>query len=130
MTSITKVKKKDFQLLSNIGKTSFIESHGSNAPIAEINIYLNEKFNDEVLKEELNDLKNIYHIVYHDNQPAGYSKIIFNTPHPNIQLKNVTKVERLYLLKEFHNLKSGFELLTFNIELTKKNNQAGIWLYV
>jgi ribosomal protein S18 acetylase RimI-like enzyme len=39
-------------------------------------------------------------------------------------------LERLYLLKEFHNLKLGFKLLTFNIELTKKNNQAGIWLYV
>jgi hypothetical protein len=70
MTSITKAKKKDFQLLSNIGKTSFIESHGSSAPIADINIYLNEKFNDEVLKEELNDLKNIYHIVYHNNQTS------------------------------------------------------------
>src|SRR6266513_2951189 len=109
MISITKVKKKDFQLLSNIGKLSFLESHGNSAPAADINTYLHEKFNDEIIKEELNDPKNIYHIIYHDNQPAGYSKIIFNAPHPSIQLKNVTKLERLYLLQEFYDLKLGFE---------------------
>jgi len=130
MISITRAKEKDFQLLSNIGKISFIESHGSSAATDDINIYLSEKFNPDVFKEELNDLKNIYHIIYHDNQPAGYSKIIFNTPHSNIQLNNVTKLERLYLLREFYNLNLGFELLKFNIELSKKNNQAGMWLNV
>jgi len=130
MISITRAKEKDFQLLSDIGKISFIESHGSSAPTADINIYLSEKFNPDVLKEELNDQKNIYHIIYHDNQPAGYSKIIFNAPHSNIQLNNVTMLERLYLLREFYNLNLGFELLKFNIELTKKNSQAGMWLNV
>ena len=40
MISITKVNQNDFQLLSNIGKTSFIESHGSSAATADINTYL------------------------------------------------------------------------------------------
>src|SRR5438477_12573275 len=87
MISITKVKQKDFQILSNIGKTSCIEPHGSSAATRDINTYLNEKFNNEVINEELSDSKNIYHIICHDNQPAGYSKIIFNAPHPNSQLK-------------------------------------------
>ena len=130
MTSIVKAGEEDFQLLADIGKISYIESHGSSAKTADINMYLNEKYNYEVFKDELRDLKNIYHIIYHDKQPAGYSKIMFNTPHSNIQIKNVTKLERLYLLKEFYGLKLGFELFNLNFELSKNSNQAGMWLFV
>jgi diamine N-acetyltransferase len=119
MTSILKAKKEDFELLTNIGKTTFIESHGHSASEADINVYVSEKYNSNVFKEELNDPKNIYHIIYHDQQPTGFSKIIFNSPHSNIKTENITKLERIYLLKEFYSLKLGAELLKFNIELSK-----------
>jgi diamine N-acetyltransferase len=38
-------------------------------------------------------------------------------------------MERLYLLKQFYNLKLGAALLHFNIDLSKRNNQAGMWLF-
>ena len=59
----------------------------------------------------------------------GFSKIILNAKHPNIVTENVTKLDRIYLLKEFYGLKIGLELLNFNIELSRNNNQSGIWLY-
>lgn len=130
MTSIVKANGKDFKLLADIGRTSYIESHGSSAEAADIDVYLKEKYNYEVFKAELNDGKNIYHIIYHDKQPAGYSKIMLNTPHSNIQIENVTKLERLYLLKEFYGLKLGLELFNLNLELSKNSNQAGMWLFV
>ena len=68
--------------------------------------------------------------MYHDDEPAGYSKIIFNVPHYNIESSNVTKLDRIYLLEKFHGFGSGFELLNFNIELSVKNNQSGMWLFV
>ena len=43
--------------------------------------------------------------------------------------KNVTKLDRIYLLKEFYGLKLGLELLNFNIRLARNNKQSGIWLY-
>jgi ribosomal protein S18 acetylase RimI-like enzyme len=130
MTSIVKANEADFQLLADIGKISYIESHGSSAKTADINTYLNENYNYEVFKDELRNPKNIYYIIYYDKQPAGYSKIIFNSPHSNIQIKNVTKLERLYLLKAFYGLKLGFELFNLNVELSKNSNQAGMWLFV
>jgi diamine N-acetyltransferase len=130
MTSILRAKVKEFHLLAEIGRTSFIESHGNSADADDINRYLHEKYNDEVIKDELADPKNIYHILYHQDQPAGYSKIIMNTPHPAIPGKNVTKLERLYLLKEFYGLKLGNQLFIRNLELCQNNNQAGIWLFV
>jgi hypothetical protein len=77
MTSIVKAGEKDFQLLSGIAILTFIESHGRSAKQEDINIYVTEKYSEDIFKEELSDAKNIYHIIYHDNNPAGYSKIIF-----------------------------------------------------
>ncbi|MEP7145027.1 MAG: GNAT family N-acetyltransferase [Ferruginibacter sp.] len=129
MNSIVKAKEKDFMVLADIGKISFLESHGNSAAPADINKYTNEKYNPKVFKDELGDPNNIYHIIYIDDNPAGYSKIIFNSPHSNIPIKNITLLERIYLLKEYYNLRLGSELLQFNIELSQKNKQAGMWLF-
>lgn len=130
MFSIIKAQEKDCQILTDIGKISFIESHGSSASSNDINQYVNTKYTNEVFKTELSDTKNIYHLIHYQEQPAGYSKIILNDKFANIQLENVTKLERLYLLKEFYNMKLGLELLNYNIELAKQNNQTGMWLFV
>lgn len=130
LTSITRASEDDLPLLSELGRNTFIESHGHSAPIADITKYVEQKFTYEVLQEELKDQNNIYYIVYYDKRPAGYSKILFNSPHSNIPQKNVTKLERIYLLKDFFDLKLGLGLLTFNIDLSKRNDQAGMWLFV
>ena len=129
MTSIVKASEKDFKLLAGIGKKTFIESHGESADKKEIDTYVNEKNSCDFFQHELADSKNIYHIIYYNEIPAGYSKIILNSPHENIPALHVTKLERLYLLKEFYELKLGLGLFKFNVELSKKNNQAGMWLF-
>lgn len=130
MISIVKPGKENAQLLANIGRISFIESHGSSAPVEDINKYVKEKFEKNVITEELDNPENIYHLAYYNNQPVGYSKIILTSLHPGIRLKNVTKLERLYLLKEFYHLNVGGELLQSNIELSGNNGQLGMWLFV
>lgn len=130
MNSIVKASPSDFKLLSDIGKKTFLESHGKSAPKAEIDFYVDEKYSYTTFQEELSNANNIYHIVYYKSQPIGYSKIVYNNSTSNIQMDNVTKLERLYLLKEFHELKMGLELFKFNVQLSKNNNQVGIWLFV
>lgn len=130
MTSIVKASENDFQLLSEIAILTFIESHGSSAGTEDINNYVTMHYSNHAFEKELSDTKNIYYIIYYDMQPIGYSKIIFNTPYAGSQIKNITKLERLYLRKEFYNLKLGLELFQFNADLSKRNNQTGIWLFV
>ncbi|MBL7722914.1 MAG: GNAT family N-acetyltransferase [Chitinophagaceae bacterium] len=129
MVTIVKATTNDAALLADIGRISFIESHGHSAPAADIDAYVAAKYTPTILQQELSDPGNIYHILYHGQQAAGYSKIILHSPHPGMQ-QNITKLERIYLLKEFYQLKLGYQLLQFNIDLSKKNNQAGMWLYV
>lgn len=129
MILINKATDKDYKTIADIGNVSVAEAHRNSCSTEELNEYMNLHYNDEAIKEELRDPDNLYHILYYNETSAAFSKIKLNTEHSNIEEKNVTKLDRIYLLKEFFNLKLGAELLKFNIELAKQNDQSGIWLF-
>jgi diamine N-acetyltransferase len=130
MTSIVKADSNDFELLACIGRQTFIESHGHSASACDIEAYVAEKYSYDFFKEELKNVNNIYYTLFLNKKPAGYSKIILNSSHANIPFHNVTKLERLYLLRDFYDLKLGVELFKHNIQLSKLNGQQGMWLFV
>ena len=130
MTTIIKATQSDFKLLADIGRQTFIESHGHSASEVDVGEYITNTYSYSQCKEELADADNIFHFIYYDGRPAGYSKIIFNSPHDNIKVQNITKLQRIFLLKEFYAQKLGSQLFNFNVDLSKANNQTGIWLFV
>ncbi len=130
MISIIKATEKDCESIVRIGKVSVAESHKDSCSAEIMNEFLERNYNRDAIKEEFNDENNIYHIINYNDKPVGFSKIILNAEHPNIVIENVTRLDRIYLLKEFYGLKLGQELLNFNIELSGNNNQSGIWLFV
>lgn len=130
MIKIVQANTEHCEALAEIGKKSFLEAHGHSASKEDIDAYVTKNFNSEVFHKELANSNNIYYLIYHNNQVAGYSKIILNFENINIVDQNVTKLERLYLLKAFYNLNLGAILFYFNVELSLKNKQKGIWLAV
>lgn len=130
MIKIIKGEIEHSELIAEIGKKSFWESHGKSASKEDIEAFVSKTYNKEVLLKELENPNNLYHIIYYKNEAVGYSKIEFNASNINIKHKNVTKLDRFYLLKEFYGKKLGKKLFDFNVELSKKNKQKGIWLAV
>ena len=129
MISILRATENDSESIAAIGMISVEEAHRGSCSAEALNLYLSENYNQNAIKKELSDSHNIYHIISYQGKVAGFSKIILNAGHENIPQKNVTKLDRIYLLKEFQGLKLGTALLKFNIELARKNDQSGIWLY-
>jgi ribosomal protein S18 acetylase RimI-like enzyme len=127
---IIKATIKDAKLLSKISKESFLPAHGHSASKEDVHAYTSLNFSEENFIKELENIKNNYFLIYHDDKIAGYSKIILNSKNENISYKNVTLMSRLYLLEEFYGFNLGKELFNFNVELSKQNNQKGIWLAV
>lgn len=130
MITIVQANISDAHVLSSLGKQTFIESHGKSAPEKDVTCYVTSKFTEQVFEVELQDVNNIFHILFFNEKPIGYSKIIYNASQENMPSKNITKLERLYVLQEFHHLKLGLELFNFNVSLSKKQDQAGMWLFV
>ncbi|HMC84027.1 MAG TPA: GNAT family N-acetyltransferase [Chitinophagaceae bacterium] len=130
MISIQKASLADAALIAWVAEKTFRETHEAGVPAASIESYVSAKYSVNAIEEELNDTANIYHIIYYNDQPTGYSKIIFNKPYPAIESSDVTKLDRIYLLKEFYRLKLGSALFEFITRLSKEANQTGMWLYV
>ena len=84
----------------------------------------------ENIEGELSNESNVYHLIYVNEELAGYSKIIYSTAYKNLTQPNSAKLERLYVLKKFHDLKIGKQLMDFNLKIVKQNAQSGLWVYV
>ena len=129
MFSIIKATEKDHQTIVSLGNISVEEAHRDSCSAEDLKEYLGANYNDDAIKAELRNADNIYHIIYYNGKPAGFSKIILNADHANIAEENVTMLDRIYLLSEFFNMKLGAELLKFNTELAKQHDQSGMWLF-
>lgn len=129
MSSIRKANQKDAEMLSKLGRKTFLEAHERSAPADVLAIYMQQKNSVEILIKELADPLIHYYILEYEGQPVGYSKIIFNYPCESVSEKNITKLDRIYLLEALNGKGLGFKLYQFNVELAKKNDQIGMWLY-
>lgn len=128
---IRKAEITDAKTISTIGKQTFFEAHETSAPKEELEIYLNAKLNEEVISAELNNPTNIFHLLFYENELAGYSKIIYNTPPPQLaDINDACKLERIYFLQKFYRKRLGIKLFNFNKDLCLQNNQSGMWLTV
>lgn len=127
---ITKANTKNAKELAVLAKNSFLTAHGHSASKEDIDNYVADNFSEQNFIRELQNPDNHYYVIYHNNKLAGYSKVTLDTPSECIRSRNVTYMSRLYLLKEFYGLNLGKELFDFNISLSKKHGQHGIWLAV
>ena len=128
MISIKRAAPKDHQDIINIGSVSVKEAHLGSCPDEDLQAYMDSHYNADAIIKELENPSFLYHILYYNGKAAGFSKIILNTAHESIEEKNVTKLDRIYLLSEYFGLKLGAELMKFNIELARQHQQAGLWL--
>lgn len=130
MIQIIKATIEHSELIAEIGKQSFLESHGNSASMEDVNHFIIKTYNEKAICKEFENPKVQYHIIYFKDKVAGFSKIELNTSNKDITDLIVTKLDRLYLLNEYYGQKLGSKLFDFNIQLSKKYNQKGIWLAV
>lgn len=131
MQHIVKAGIADFKLISRLAGQTFMESHGHSATLEEVNNYRTEKYNEGAVRKDLENERNLYYVIYHNECPAGYSKMILDSPYNReAGVLKIAKLERLYLLREFYGLGLGNELFAHNVSLAKEAGQTGVWLYV
>ncbi|WP_299779065.1 GNAT family N-acetyltransferase [uncultured Formosa sp.] len=130
MVEIIQANATHSNLIVEVGTQAFRESHGHSASKADIESYISKTYNKEAILKEFNNEKVRYHLIYCDGDIAGFSKIELDTSNKNIADLNITKLDRIYLLEAFHGKQLGSKLFQFNIELSKKQHQNGIWLAV
>lgn len=130
MIAIRALTVKDAPLLAKIGGISLLESHGHSAPGEIMQAYVDRSFSEASCRQELEDPENVFFLISHNGVAAGYYKIIAKSPYEGSAEEEVTKLERLYLLKSFYGLSLGEKLMTHAIDQSKLSGDKGMWLNV
>mgnify|MGYP003340972085 CR=1 FL=1 len=128
MITIKRATVAEHMDVLNIGRISVKQAHIGSCPAGDLDEYMRAHYNREAIMQELEDIRNVYHILYFNDMPVGFSKLVLNAAHENIREANCAKLDRIYLLPEYFDKKLGVALLSHNIDLAKQNDQSGIWL--
>ena len=121
----------DTEVLALIGRLTWAESHGHYIEDKnDVLKYLDENFSVLKTKQNINDSKQVFFIIYADDLPVGYAKIVLNASNENIVSQNSCQLERIFILNDFIPLKIGQKLLTFVEEQAKKLQLDTMWLTV
>ncbi|RKE92339.1 GNAT family N-acetyltransferase [Ichthyenterobacterium magnum] len=131
MVKIIVAKNTDAKLLALLSRQTYIESHGHFiADKNDLKAYTKKTFSVSKTEEDISNTKNLFYIVYVNDLPVGYAKLILNTSNKNIASQNNCRLERIYILSDFIPLKIGQQLLTFVVEKAKALQFDTIWLSV
>ena len=94
------------------------------------NWYINKCFTIEVLTAELNDPNNVFCIVFENNKPLGFFKIVLSNPLSieGIFEQNALYLERVYFKKEAVGKGLGEIAFNFALDVAQRLNKKIIWL--
>ena len=131
MIEIKKATQKDAVILALLGRVAYIESHGHFIRSKEdLDQYVKHTFSVSNIEKDLLHPKNLFHILYVDKLPVGYTKLILNANPENITSNNNVLLEKIYVLNEFIPMKVGQQLLNFTEKKAKALNLDNMWLNV
>lgn len=131
MIKIRKATEKDTETLAILGRITYAESHrGFINNDEDLFKYCSEAFSITAIKEDLNNPGFRFYIIYVDDLPVGYGKLILGTTHESVPSANNCRIDKIYILEDFIHLKLGQKLMTFLEEQAKSLRLDTIWLVV
>ncbi len=131
MIKIKKAKKTDIEILALLGRLTWAESHGHYIDDKNNLLkYLDENFSVSKTEQNINNPKQLFYIMYADDLPIGYAKLIVNAIQENVASQNNCRLERIFILNDFIPLKIGKQLLTYVEEQAKALQLDTMWLSV
>jgi len=131
MIKIQIAKETDTTILSLLGRLTWAESHGHYIDDkSNLLKYLNSNFSVSKTKQEINNHKNLFYIIYVDDLPVGYAKLVVNALNESVVSQNNCRLERIFIQNEFIPLKIGQQLLTFVEKKAKELQLDTMWLTV
>ncbi len=131
MITIRIATTSDAEILALLGRITYSESHGEYIDNKKHLLnYNNEAFSLKKIKESLSDTNNLFYLVYVNNLPVGYAKLVLRATFNNETPENSCRLERIYILNEFLPLKIGQQLYDILINKAISLNFDCIWLSV
>ncbi|MDQ1856463.1 GNAT family N-acetyltransferase [Chryseobacterium sp. WLY505] len=122
--------EKDLEILQNIGIQTFTETFAEDNTEEAMKKYLEESFNTEKIKSELNNPDSFFYIAWEEDNPVGYLKVNAGKAQTELQDDTSLEIERIYVKKSHHGKKVGQLLYNQALETAKQLGKSYLWLGV
>lgn len=122
--------EKDLETLQNIGIQTFTETFAEDNTEEAMKKYLEESFNTEKIKSELNNADSFFYIAWEEDNPVGYLKVNSGKAQTELQDESSLEIERIYVKKSHHGKKVGQLLYNQALEIARHLNKSYLWLGV
>ncbi|WP_298903177.1 GNAT family N-acetyltransferase [uncultured Psychroserpens sp.] len=131
MINIKIATEADTAILALLGRLTWAESHGHYIEDKnDVSTYLNENFSVSKTKQHINNPNQHFYIIYVDDLPVGYAKLVLKASNKYMTSENSCQLERIFILNDFIPLKIGQQLLTFAENQAKTLQLETMWLTV
>ncbi len=131
MIRIQLANEADTEMLALLGRITYLESHGHFIDNkTDLTAYVNKAFSVATTRKDLNNPTNIFYILFLNDLPIGFTKLVLNVAHESVVSNNNCRLERIYILNEFIPLKLGQQLLHFCIKKAQELQLDTMWLSV
>lgn len=129
MIEIREANSGDATFVALLGRITFNESHSKYIKNKkDVHDFCNASFNVHQIKKELEDKNLLFWIVFYDELPVGFAKVILNIPNEFINNKSVCKLDKIYILDDFSGKKIGSKLHEIIVKKMAVLKFEVIWL--
>ncbi len=88
---INKAVSEDLEIIQNLGIQTFSETFSADNSEEAMKKYLEESFNTEKIKSELNNPDSQFYIAWEEDEPVGYLKVNSGKAQTELQDEKVLK---------------------------------------
>jgi diamine N-acetyltransferase len=127
---IKKIAIEDIEELQNVSRMTFSETFAPWNTEKNMKKYLEERFSQEKLTGELENLNSEFYFAILDKSVIGYLKINCGEAQTESFESNSLEIERIYVLKQFHGKKIGQILYDKALEIARERKFRFLWLGV
>ncbi len=120
----------DLLIIQKIGRETFLETFASENEPDNMNEYLEERFSETQVHDELKNLESIFYIAWDQEDPIGYLKLNIGAAQTEFKMDDHIEIERIYVYASHHGKQVGQLLFFKALEIAKNLRVPTIWLGV
>lgn len=130
MIEIKRTSEADAEILSELGKRTFIETFAKNNRPEDIDLYVTEKFSPEKQLREIQDPNRRIAIAWSAGSAVGFIHLIESSPHSSVTGTLPMELMRLYVDSQWHGKGVGPLLMEHGFQLARNEGFKTLWLSV
>lgn len=122
---------EDAQLISTLSAITFFDTFKDTCSAEDMQGFLTEYFNEELIKNELSNPDDFYFIAFINETAAGYIRLKEDSSDVEIIANHkAIELKRIYVLKEYYSQKVGAALMNFALHFAVEKKYELIFLGV